>query len=384
MPLSTPSLGADLAALDYADLTEVTLNRFPAPGESLADANQRLRERLKTPGRAVALDIETTSLQPASADDITNPPTIRTIQLGFDDPEQGVAREQVVIDCFSGIDLRPVLELLGDREVTKIIHYAPFEQKWILARYGVRIRNVFDTRAAWQILRDARGLHAGDAWHDLPSHRGLLADPDGITSNKLTNIIQHETGEWLPKEEQTAAWGGVMSDAMVEYAARDVAVLHGLARRALVYSGELGIGRRVFERAMEQEIRRGMGDARRNLRASAEGEMRSDVAIDDWVRVVEFVNACQSVEQLERFRAHVGQMKLFDAGFIKSLQRELHQDLRAERDEADHSLATNLAITARRKARQWMPYPRVELERLFSERRRELERAQRHDPTAIV
>lgn len=318
-------LGDGLAPIAYEDLAAININRFPAAGESVADASARLRETLARPGSAVALDIETTALQPADG-------VIRTIQLGLDDPTQGVDRQQLVIDCFSGIDLEPVHEVLQSRDIGVIVHYARFEQKWLWARYGVKIECLFDTCAGWRLLKKARAHHDPGAWQENHVERGLLGPEGGPDNNTLTRIIEDETGSKLPKEQQTAAWGQHLSDEMVEYAGRDVAVLHPLFRRAVTYANELDVDHSALHREMNVQVTRGIRDAEEILRKSLEEPVHDDVCVDDWPTLVEYARRAVGHDDLEaELRAAASQIRLYDRELVRTMVTRLRRDANAQK-----------------------------------------------------
>jgi len=147
----------------------------------LRDTCERLRQE-----DAVALDVETTLYSRR----------LCLVQLG--------TREQIfIIDAFQITEFDPLIALLGDPNVVKIIHNATFE-KGVLAPHGVTIRNIADT------LELSRAKHGRDI-------------KDG---HKLGVVCERELGIELDKTEQTSDWSlRPLSRRQLAYAALDVEVL---------------------------------------------------------------------------------------------------------------------------------------------------------------
>ena len=147
----------------------------------LRDTCDRLRQE-----DAVALDVETTLYSRR----------LCLVQLG--------TREEIfIIDAFQITEFDPLIALLGDPHVVKIIHNATFE-KGVLAPHGVTIRNIADT------LELSRAKHGRDMKE----------------GHKLGVVCERELGIELDKTEQTSDWSRrPLSKRQLAYAALDVEVL---------------------------------------------------------------------------------------------------------------------------------------------------------------
>lgn len=158
--------------------------RWIASDQQLHDVCERLRHE-----DAVALDVETT----------LHSRRLCLVQLG--------TREEIfIVDPFQITQFDPLIGLLGDEGVVKIIHNATFE-KGILALHGVQIRNIADTL---ELSRAKRG-------RTIEGGHGLGA------------VCERELGLELDKREQTSDWTRrPLSKRQMAYAALDVEVLPGL------------------------------------------------------------------------------------------------------------------------------------------------------------
>lgn len=121
-----------------------------------------------------------------------------------------------------GVDCSPpeLTKVLGDPAVLKVLHFAPFDLRFLEARWGVRARSVACTKAASRLLDP--GLPAAD--HSLQS---LLRRHLEVTIAKGS--------------VRTSDWGtGTLSDEQIAYAVADVAHLldlHELLTKRLDDSG---------------------------------------------------------------------------------------------------------------------------------------------------
>ena len=118
-------------------------------------------------------------------------------------------------------------ELLADRSVTKLFHFARFDLAMIYHYFGVMAVPVYCTKIASRLVRtftDRHGL------------RDLCKD--------LLNID-------LSKQQQSSDWGTPdLSEDQLRYAASDVLHLHALRARLdamLIREGRDGLARACFE-----------------------------------------------------------------------------------------------------------------------------------------
>src|SRR6478672_6202953 len=148
----------------------------------------------------VGLDTETTDLDPYTS-------RLRLIQLAT--PE-GVSI--IDLDAFSASgdedlahnpDLEPLRRLLEAPRPIKIAHNAKFDAKFIKHKIGTNIGGLFDTLLASQLVG------AGD----IEERHGL----ETVASRFLNEVVD--------KSERLSNWNFELSEAQLEYAARDAAVL---------------------------------------------------------------------------------------------------------------------------------------------------------------
>jgi DNA polymerase-1 len=140
---------------------------------------------------AVALDLETTGLDPRSD-------RLRLLSVAA----RTISGElfAYVIDCFA-IAPAPLFPVLAGRPL--VGHNLQFDLQF-LARLGFEPGAAHDTMLVSQLVhgtRKPRGFHT------------------------LAQVAERELGEKLPKELQRSDWSGTLTPEQLEYAARDVLVL---------------------------------------------------------------------------------------------------------------------------------------------------------------
>jgi DNA polymerase-1 len=143
---------------------------------------------------AIGVDIETTALSPRDGG-------VRLLQLAT--PE-----ETFVIDAFGVSDLSLLTEALEGGPV-KVGHNLKFDYQFLHAIYGISLSPLFDTMLATQVLDG--GNYAA--------------------SYSLEAVAERYLDESLDKSQQRSDWSGELSDAQLEYAARDAAILLPLRER---------------------------------------------------------------------------------------------------------------------------------------------------------
>jgi DNA polymerase I-like protein with 3'-5' exonuclease and polymerase domains len=154
---------------------------------------------------ALGLDTETTNLDPFTS-------RLRLIQLA--------APDKVFIidlDAFGRDDLSkreevaPLRQLLAAPRPIKIAHNAKFDAKFIKHNLGVDLGGIFDTLLASQLVS------AGD----IEERHGLEA------------VAGRYLNETVDKTQRLSDWDFELSEAQLEYAARDAAVLLPLRERLI-------------------------------------------------------------------------------------------------------------------------------------------------------
>src|SRR5438067_10091672 len=162
---------------------------------------------------AIGLDTETTELDPYIG-------RLRLIQLATSD---GVFI--VDLNSFADGDLKhsdalaPLRQLFSSPRPIKIAHNAKFDAKFIKHNLGVGLVGLFDTLLASQLVS------AGD----IEERHGLNA------------IAGRYLNEAVDKTERLSNWEFDLSQAQLEYAARDAAVLLPLRERLIERIKSLGL-----------------------------------------------------------------------------------------------------------------------------------------------
>src|SRR3989440_379970 len=163
--------------------------------------------------QVIGLDTETTDLDPYNA-------RLRLIQLAAPD---GV--HIIDVDAFGNGDLsnnealNPARRLLAGRRPIKIAHNAKFDAKFIKHNLGVDLGGLFDTLLASQLVS------AGD----IEERHGLEA------------IAGRYLNEAVDKSERLSNWEFELSEAQLQYAARDAAVLLPLREKLIDRIKSLGL-----------------------------------------------------------------------------------------------------------------------------------------------
>ncbi len=157
---------------------------------------------------AIGLDTETTELDPYYG-------RLRLIQLatpnGVHIIDLDAFRNGGSGDLSQSSALAPLRDLLSAHRPVKIAHNAKFDAKFIKHSLGVDLDGIFDTLLASQLLG------AGD----IEERHGLEA----VASRYLNEAVD--------KTERLSNWNLELSDAQLEYAARDAAVLLPLRERLI-------------------------------------------------------------------------------------------------------------------------------------------------------
>jgi len=169
-------------------------------GEELRKAVEYLEKQT-----SLGLDTETTDLDPYNA-------RLRLIQLAAPD---GV--HIIDVDAFANGDLsnnealNPARRLLAAPRPIKIAHNAKFDAKFIKHNLGVDLGGLFDTLLASQLIS------AGD----IEGRHGLEA------------VASRYLNESVDKSERLSNWEFELSEAQLEYAARDAAILLPLREKLI-------------------------------------------------------------------------------------------------------------------------------------------------------
>lgn len=137
--------------------------------------------------------------------------------------------ETVLVDPIAGADLSPLLEPLANPDICKIFHAADYDIRCLARDFSVRIRGLFDTMIAAQLLGEPR-VGLGDILHKY----------FGVEMDK-----QYQRADWSKRP---------ISEPMLHYAAEDTRYLEdlmGILRRKLEEKDRLWWAEEEF-RLLEQ------------------------------------------------------------------------------------------------------------------------------------
>src|SRR5438128_5674350 len=163
--------------------------------------------------QAIGLDTETTDLDPYLA-------RLRLIQLASPDGVFIIDLNRFAdSDMMQSDALAPLRRLLTASRPIKIAHNAKFDAKFIKHNLGVGIVGLFDTLLASQLVS------AGD----IEERHGLEA------------IAGRYLNEAVDKSERLSNWEFELSEAQLQYAARDAAVLIPLREKLIDRIKSLGL-----------------------------------------------------------------------------------------------------------------------------------------------
>jgi DNA polymerase I len=176
----------------------------------VADACERLARHAE-----LGFDTETTSLSPFEG-------RLRLVQLAapgepvcvFDifalAPEGSAARAPA---------LEPLRRLLAAVRPVKVAHNSKFDAEWVWHHLGVELCGDFDSRAE---NRDA--VERGGLFDTLLASQ-LISAGEQEDRHSLASVAERYLNQSVDKTQQVSNWGGELSPAQLEYAARDAALM---------------------------------------------------------------------------------------------------------------------------------------------------------------
>jgi len=157
---------------------------------------------------AIGLDTETTDLDPYTS-------RLRLIQLATPDVVSVIDLDAFSTGHDSDLaktpDLEPLRRLLEAPRPIKIAHNAKFDAKFIKYKLGADINGLFDTLLASQLVG------AGDIEE----------------RHSLETVASRYVNQVIDKTERLSNWNFELSEAQLEYAARDAAVLLPLREKLI-------------------------------------------------------------------------------------------------------------------------------------------------------
>lgn len=239
--------------------------------------------------------------------------SLRTIQLGFHEPERGIGPLQVIIDCHR-CSPRPFLPMLRTRNSEKQIHYMDFEQEWAMLHLGISIGQVYDTCIAGQVIqKKLKSMPLEEAQKLVPGW-----EPH---NNKLATLTERYLGLELPKENQASDWGqeSLTPDQLV-YAAMDVATLPALTEKLKEMAEKVGV---------TEDIDRRIAWVRGKIAERVEKAKAAQS--DDSKRLVRAMKRARTTEELDRVLHVSRQMTILaeNGPELQELYRERKKELAA-------------------------------------------------------
>ena len=147
------------------------------------------------PGPAIAIDTETLGLNP-------HRDRLCVVQISCGD---GSAE---VVQIRPGDAAERLKQMLADRQVLKIFHFARFDLAVLYRAFGVMPGPVYCTKIASKLARTYTDRHG------------------------LKDVVRECVGVDLSKQQQSSDWGAeTLSQAQIDYAASDVLHLHAARDR---------------------------------------------------------------------------------------------------------------------------------------------------------
>ncbi|HYH86060.1 MAG TPA: hypothetical protein VEX60_11450, partial [Pyrinomonadaceae bacterium] len=162
----------------------------------------------------LGFDTETTSLSPFEG-------RLRLVQFAS-------AEAVYVFDLFAlapGGDaatndaLEPLRRLLAATRPVKVAHNGKFDAKWVAHHLGVELCGDFDSRTNDRVEVERGGLF------DTLLASQLVSAGEQEDRHGLAVVVERYLGEAVDKSQQVSDWGGELSGAQLEYAARDAALM---------------------------------------------------------------------------------------------------------------------------------------------------------------
>ncbi|MDT5268260.1 MAG: polymerase, partial [Acidobacteriota bacterium] len=185
--------------------------------EELAAACERLAQHPE-----VGFDTETTSLSPFEG-------RVRLVQLAapgepvyvfdldrFTGEGDNTARRE---RARSAESLAPLRRLLAATRPVKIGHNLKFDAKWASHYLGVELCGDFDSRA-----ENKNEVERGGLFDTLLASQ-LISAGEQEDRHSLASVSERYLNQPVDKTQQVSNWGGTLSAAQLEYAARDAVLM---------------------------------------------------------------------------------------------------------------------------------------------------------------
>ncbi|PYS76558.1 MAG: hypothetical protein DMF66_14050 [Acidobacteria bacterium] len=166
----------------------------------------------------IGFDTETTALSPLDEKKGTR---VRLVQLASDDAAYVFDLDKLAPggDAARAEALEPLRRLLASTRPVKIAHNAKFDAKWVRHFLGVELCGDYDSRAAGKNEVERGGLF------DTLLASQLVSAGEQEDRHSLAVVAERYLGKTVDKTLQVSDWGGELSPAQIEYAARDAALM---------------------------------------------------------------------------------------------------------------------------------------------------------------
>ncbi|HEU4596281.1 MAG TPA: DNA polymerase, partial [Pyrinomonadaceae bacterium] len=208
--------------------------------EELASAIENL-----SPQPALGFDAETTSLDPF---DQAKGTRLRLVQFAAPNSTYVFDLDRIVPEGTRGtraeelsgsVALDPLRRLLAARAPVKIAHNAKFDAKWVRAFLGVELCGEFDSRTN---SNGAERVERGGLFDTMLASQVVSAG-EQEDRHSLEAVVGRYLDRAVDKSQQVSDWGGELSPAQLEYAARDAALLLPLRDKLVEALRSASLGR---------------------------------------------------------------------------------------------------------------------------------------------
>ncbi len=190
--------------------------------EELRSAAEQLSEHA-----ALGFDCETTALDPYDQKRGTR---LRLVQLAsptgvylfdLDRLVPGQMDETRAVELRSAPALEPLRRLLAGQRPVKVAHNAKFDAKWVRHFLGVELCGDYDSRSNGDA---GETVERGGLFDTLLASQ-IISAGEQEDRHGLGVVVERYLDQTLDKSMQVSDWGGELSAAQLEYAARDAAVM---------------------------------------------------------------------------------------------------------------------------------------------------------------
>jgi DNA polymerase I len=179
----------------------------------------------------VGFDTETTSLDPYSGN-------LRLVQLA-------TPQRVYLFDIFAlagtnpalSDSLAPLKRLLAATQPVKVAHNAKFDAKWVRRHLGIEIGGDYDSRTELSETVERAGVF------DSLLASQLVSAGEQEDRHSLASVAARYLNRNIDKALQISDWGGELSEAQLQYAALDAAVMLPLRERLVTELRAQSLGR---------------------------------------------------------------------------------------------------------------------------------------------